>query len=355
MRYDRQKDFEFIKTVLMLERDRIHQIPGVVGTGIGHSDITGIGKGYNLVVYLESEDPSIITQLPEKIYNIPVVYQIKGKIRILPSYQTNISAFTSRYRPLQGGASVSTALIYADTGTIAGFPQLPNGEFVILSNNHIIAHDNPGENWAHIGDNITQPGNGDFGTTSDTVGTLAKWIKIIPQTISPWDTNKVDCAYANINPHISINSTNLCGFQTKYSIPPSIGMKIKKAGKSSGCTFGTITEVDVTISANYSLTSIPAYARFSGQIQTSPNFAQAGDSGSLVITSDTENAVGLIFAADSDGSATCNIISDVENTLGVSFGIGPTIQTQSWTPLFIGSLTIWAMYKIIRETKNKKN
>ncbi len=353
MKYDRQKDFEFVKAILVLGRDRIHQMPGVVGTGIGHSDITGIGKGHNLVVYLKSEDSSVIDQLPEKIYNIPVVYQIKGEIKTLQLNQTNISTFNSRYRPLQGGASVSTLLSYYGygTGTIAGFPQLPSGEFVILSNNHIIAHDNPAEHTAQIGDIITQPGSTDFGGSNDSVGTLAKWVQIIPQTILPWENlNKVDCAYAKINSNIAINLTNLCGFQIKYSIPPYIGMKIKNAGKTTGCAFGTITELDVTTSVNFSHSGTPAYARFTGQINTSPNFVQKGDSGSSLI-SDTENAVGLIFASGSDGSATCNIMSDVENTLGVSFGVGPTVpaQTESgWPPLFLGGLTVWALYMCTR-------
>jgi hypothetical protein len=318
------KDFNLAKTLLEYERSLIHKIPGVVGSGISNSDITGIGNGYHLVVYLEKEDQTIINQLPVKIYNIPVTYKIKGQVKILNS---SSNGFTERYRPIRGGASVSTAFVMAGTGTIAGFPQLPNGDYVILSNNHAIAHDNPGQHFGQLGDKIIQPGIGDNGTNNDIVGTLAKWVKIFPESDSIFGINKVDCAYATIDPGISFNNINLCGFHINYSVSPILGMTIKKAGKATGCTFGSIDALDVSIRVDYSYTDTPYYGVFTGQIETSPNFIQEGDSGAAVVTLDTENAVGLVFASGSDGSGICNIMSDVESTLGVSFGNPPLSYT----------------------------
>lgn len=355
MKYDNQKDFEYVKSIITFERDRIHQIHGVVGTGISHSNITGIGDGYHLVVYLESENSSIINQLPSKIYDIPVAYRVKGISRIASSSEP---IFTSRYRPIKGGASVS--LKYYEVGTIAGFPQTDDGKYVILSNNHVIAHDDPWIHVAQIGKEITQPGNTDFGGENDIVGKLAKWVTIIPKTLSPFEVNKVDCAYATINPDISIDMINLCGFRIKYTIPPYIGMPIKKAGRTTGCTFGTITELDVRLNVNYSYDPTnPKWATFTGQIQTSPNFCSYGDSGAAIVKSDTENVVGLIFSTDdTDGSATCNVMSDVETTLGISFGKGPIPEkTVSGFDMVLGSLAIGyarLLYKNLYKKSGKK-
>ncbi len=349
---ERLIDFEYVKAIIGHDRDRIHQIPGVIGTGISHSDITGIGKGHHLVVYLEHEDLSIIRQLPSKIHNIPVTYQVKGKIRALSCGSR--FGFASRYRPLQGGSSISPLYGWT-TGTIAGFPQLPNGQHVLLSNNHTIAPDNPGLHTAQVGQSITQPGNADYGTNNDIVGNVAKWIPIISGSI--FDSNKVDCAYATILPDISINQINLCGFDINYTVPPFVGMSIKSAGKVTGCTYGTITELDASVQVDYSVTDTPAYARFTGQIETSPNLAQKGDSGSVIVTSDTNNAVGLLFAAGSDGGATCNVMSDVERALGVSFGTGPPVPTPQYSiPQFIimGGLVIGLVYFVQKTIKKEK-
>lgn len=335
---ERQRNFKLVKKTLKPERDRIHLIKGVVGTGITHSDITGIGKGYHLIIYLQYEDPSIIKQLPRTINGIPVAYQITGEIKPLPVYCTNSCTsncgFIYHYRPLQAGASIGNinmlSLGYCDAGTIGGFPKTPDGQRVLLSCNHVLAHDTPGESIAQIGQSIIQPGTIDGGDTiNDVSGTLAKWIKIVPKGSG---LNGFDCAYEIINPDISINLTNLCNYNISgYTIPfPGIGMNIQKAGRTSRCTTGTIVALDVTMDVNYSLTSTPALATFTNQIQTSSNFAQSGDSGSVVVESYTWNAVGLLFAGASDGTAWCNVMADLEHALGVSFQC-PTLSNSFFT------------------------
>lgn len=97
-------------------------------------------------------------------------------------------------------------------------------------------------------------------------------------------------------------------------------MAIKKAGRTTGCTSATITALDVTINVDYSDTIVPAIAKFTGQIKTSNTFIQGGDSGSVVVNSNTNEAVGLVFAGDSNGSAILNVMSQVEEALKITLG-----------------------------------
>lgn len=313
------------------DRDRIHKIKGVVGSGISHSDVTGIGIGYNVIVYLEKKDDAVICQLPSEINGIPVVYEVTGKVRKTPCTIVNnqcvctgfTGAFQGRYRPIQPGAGIINPVElpnYCSVGTLGTIATLnSNGSSVILSNNHVMAYDFPGKRIGKAGDIIIQPGTLDSGNSiNDRVATLGGWVTIKDPLSGD---NTVDCAYAIINSDININLTSLCNYIIGSSISPIGNMPIKKAGRTTGCTSGTITALDVTTNVDYSDTSTPAIARFTRQIKTSNNFNQAGDSGSVVVNANTNEAVGLLFAGDSNGSAILNAMYQVEAALKITLGM----------------------------------
>lgn len=335
-------EIEAIRTQFASIRDQLHSEIGIVGTGITHSSVSGIGTGYHLVTYLK--DASAIPLVPSSAFGIPIAYMITGEIKTANLIaQDNIASgctgtptgctctditgtFRAKNRPIQSAGSVGNVNIrtagYCDAGTLGGFPKLPDGTTVILSNNHVLAHDTPWNRLANIGDIIIQPGTLDNGdSNTDPVGTLKKWLPI--PLSSTGQTMRVDGAYALIDSGISINPTGLCNYNINSTIAPAVGMSIKKAGRTTGCTTGTIQALDVTTNVNYCPSS-SCVAKFIGQIQTSASFSASGDSGSVVVIDNANNnAVGLLFAGGSNGVAILNVMSDVEAELGVSFGAAP--------------------------------
>lgn len=319
-----------IQTSVKSGRDRIHKIKGVVGSGITHRELTGFGTGYNVIIYLEKKDDAVISQLPAEINGIPVAYEVIGKVRKIPCSIIDgqckctgfTGAFQDRYRPIKIGSGIINPIElpkYCSVGTLGAIATLnSDGSTVILSNNHVIAYDFPGKRLGKAGDVIIQPGTLDNGNSiNDRVATLGSWVTI-KDSLS--GDNTVDCAYATINSDINIDQTSLCNYIIGKSIAPTGSMAIKKAGRTTGCTSGTITALDVTTTVDYSDTIVPALAKFTGQIKTSNNFIQGGDSGSVVVNSTTNEAVGLVFAGDSNGGAILNVMSQVEEALKITLG-----------------------------------
>lgn len=300
------RDIQMVIQLVASSRAEIERIPGVVGTGITHSNVTGIdtetAPGYQLIVYLEDESP--IPYLPSEINGIRVVYKVTGKVIALQD--------RNQYRPIKTGSEIAnTALLPPGggcwVGTLGGFPKASDGRTVILSNNHVIGYNILGLSAGHVGDPIYQPG-----CVTTSIGRLEKWIKINSTG------NTVDAAYASINSGISIDPSTLCNNTVGSSVEPQIGMSVSKYGRTTMCTRGRIEAVNVNIDVGYP--EAGGNANFNGQFAVSNPFGAGGDSGSLVTTDDSNhNAVGLLFAGSST-TTYCNRIIDVEQLLGVSFG-----------------------------------
>lgn len=319
-------------------RKEIHKIPGVSATGITHSDITGItgtGVGYQLAIYLEEFNLDLINSLPRIFNGVGIVIKVSGKATAVGCTRDSCGChcspsgtFNQKYRPIQPGAGIENISARdrpcapggsggcCRVGTLGWVAYTQTGEPVILSNNHVIAYDYPGFRIGKAGDPIIQPGALDSGSDcTDQIGKLANWIPIA----DPMESNKVDCAYATINSGIGYNYNSLCDFSilpSFNSVEPSVGMKIKKSGRTTGCTSGSVEAIDFSVTVGYDYGN----ADFVDQFKTSPDFNAAGDSGSLVVVDEGDpcHATGLLFAGYSDGSAICNRISEVEKALGIS-------------------------------------
>jgi hypothetical protein len=92
----------------------------------------------------------------------------------------------------------------------------------------------------------------------------------------------------------------------------TLGMAIKKSGRTTGLTTGEIQQVDVTSTVQYGENKT---ALFTDQLLAGA-MSQGGDSGSAVL--DTQNRlIGLLFAG-SENSTIINRIEHVFSALGVS-------------------------------------
>ena len=91
-----------------------------------------------------------------------------------------------------------------------------------------------------------------------------------------------------------------------------LGMAIKKSGRTTELTTGSIDQVDVTVNVQYGQGQI---AMFADQLLAGA-MSQGGDSGSAVLN-DSNRLVGLLFAG-SDTTTVINRIENVFSALGVS-------------------------------------
>ena len=143
---------------------------------------------------------------------------------------------------------------------------------------------------------------------ADRIATLSRFVPIAmtPATPLASQNNVVDCAIAegqfhDLNREIYWGG-DVRGWRRKTGV--TVGMIVKKTGRTTNFTTGRITAVNATIDVNFGGGQV---ARMKDQIVTT-NMSAGGDSGSLVLTLDNI-AVGLLFA----GSSTSMIANQIEN------------------------------------------
>ena len=245
-------------------------IPGVVGTGTG-ADING-----HAAVLVLTREPGV-RGIPSSVEGVPVDVRVVGDVRA--------------YATIQCGTSTGNDL-ECSAGTI-GCVVMKGTTPYFLSNNHVFAR----ENAAAIGERIDAPGRYDGKpkcARTPQLGTLAAF-----QKINFGGTNTIDCAIAAPSAGVSYTCAEAGGYTpSTTTVAASVGLAVKKTGRTSRLTHGTIQAINVTVNVGY----LSGTATFTGQIMTSGKFIKSGDSGSLMVTETGNNPVGLCFAGGSGGS-----------------------------------------------------
>jgi hypothetical protein len=249
---------------------------GIIGTGVS---VDAAGKPV-IVVYA---DRTGVTGIPATIDGYATRVVVSGTV--IP-YAKPGSGGT-----LQMGTSTGNDLECA-AGTL-GCVVLKGGNDYFLSNNHVFARQNAG----HNGERIDAPGRYDahpICAQTPACGTLAGF-----QTISFNNNNTIDAAIAAPDPSRPYTQVMSSGYDPSSTVvSPAVGLAVKKTGRTSNLTHGTIEAVNVTIRVQYE----GGVATFVSQIQTAGNFIRSGDSGSLMVTETGNNPVGLCFAGGSGAS-----------------------------------------------------
>jgi len=249
---------------------------GVIGTGAS-ADETGHPV---IVVYAERAG---VTGIPAEIEGIATRTVVTGPV-------------TAYARPgggtLQMGTSTGNDNECA-SGTL-GCVVVKGGLDYFLSNNHVFAR----ENAATIGERIDAPGRYDGKprcAQTAQCATLSDFVRV-----SFTSNNTIDAAIARpigTRPYTQVEAS---GYDPSSTVvAPSVGLAVKKTGRTSGLTHGTVQAINVTIQVQYSTGQI---ATFVNQIQTPGTFIRSGDSGSLMVTETANDPVGLCFAGGSGAS-----------------------------------------------------
>jgi hypothetical protein len=349
--------------------------PNVVGVAVGLKEHEGQWTdSMALVVLVQQKLPltalSAADRVPREIDGIQTdVYEV-GVLRAL-----QLPPPTGRFRPeIPSGVSAGHFAITAGTlGAVV--KDRMTGEKLLLSNNHVFANSNdaqigdailqpgpadggqnPGDQVARLdrfipltyvedanqplpnggGTNPTPTPNPQSGCNS-LVGALAAFTNAVasltgskervvptassqaltiagtPQTVNVQTTstdNVVDAALAKpLDPTVFSNDLRHIGGITGTKAP-QIGMTVRKAGRTTDYTQGMVTLLNATVNVGYMTSRGPRTARFTGQVITQP-MSQGGDSGSLVVDSTENRAVGLLFA----GSAMATIFTPIDVVL----------------------------------------
>jgi hypothetical protein len=325
--------FDDIRHIKKIYKAAIMSKPNVVGVGTGFKNTNGqVTNQLSIITLVRQKLPSAQLspehRIPDTLDGIATdVFEVGD---VLPQL-TN----SEHIRPAAGGVSIGHQAI--SSGTFGGVVRDRRyNTRLILSNNHVLANTNN----AHLGDPILQPGPALGGRLQqDLIGYLARYVTLkfvddpsISSTpsslvrlalgvsrllnLKDWQKqleamlqtyNLVDAAVARpMDENAILDEIQNIGL-VRGAVTPTLGMQVRKSGRTTGLTSGKIVVLDSTITIRY---GINRSARFEDQIITSP-MSQGGDSGSLVVFGDPPRAVGLLFA----GSTQATVINPIHAVL----------------------------------------
>lgn len=283
--------------------------PNVVGVGVGYKlRREGRTEILSVVALVRQKVPraqlAADALVPRTVEGIPTDVIEVGELRPLQPR-------TVRWRPAPGGVSLGHFAVTAGTlGCVVRDRE--SGLRLVLSNNHVLANCNV----AQPGDAILQPGAVDGGKEPEAVlARLERFERIRFEGEGRLSANLVDAAVARPVEEGIVEDEILEVGRVERAVEASLGMTVRKSGRTTGLTTGQVTVLDTTVTVDY---GDAGGARFEGQILTEA-MSRPGDSGSLLVSGEASAAVGLLFAG-SDQATLHNPIQAVLDCLRVSLG-----------------------------------
>jgi hypothetical protein len=298
------------------------------------------GSEPRIRIYIE--DPEAEALVPEHIMGYPTEVIYIGRITLL-SAPSLIGDVRKRARPIPGGVSIGTP--NGGTGTMSCWVyERGTGKKLMLSNRHVFV--------GPKGTKVIQPGVADGGgVPDDVVGFVYKSSKIDP----PPADNLIDAAIAEPISE-DLFSEEIVGIGTVSGIVSAKeGMKVEKTGRTTGHTAGEIFDTHATVKVyGYEW----GFSIFSDQIIIKPSMSKPGDSGSLIVESESKRAVGLLFA----GSEAVTVANKIENVLAeLNISLTPSMETPapaipriSWASIAMSAVPIAAVGLVIASSEYSK-
>ncbi|MES2987038.1 MAG: hypothetical protein V4808_03945 [Pseudomonadota bacterium] len=256
------------------------------------------------------------------------------QIRIPASSGTATGTFTLHNGLYTCGSSISVGNSVS-AGTLGCIVQDAAGQLYGLTNNHVTG----GCGYSEVDVPIVAPGLLDVRPGSHNPFTLghhavvASWITGIPDNIDA--TGNIDAAMFKLHDPTLISSMQRGAFDTPTALAaPATGIAVRKAGRTTGVTSGTILGKSVGFEpVSMEVPAFRGVVYFHEVLVAQGNlgqpFADRGDSGSLVTTTDANGnlqAVGLVYAVSADKALTFIIpIERILNSFNVTLVSGHNI------------------------------
>jgi hypothetical protein len=313
-----------VMTIQNRHSARLMEDPDVIGTATG-MDTDGTPNILLLVTSNRALQaaPKMLDGVRVKVRLTDPIVAVKGPPGGPPGNNgDDPQARQDRPIPLgvSGGNVNDLANGYCCSGTLGALVQ-QGGTQYILSNSHVLAGDiasSAGDpDVSEIGDPINQPGLIDINcqnVPADYVANLS--------SLSTLNTGaNVDCAIAEVIPGMVDPSGTILSIGTisSQTLGASVGLDVKKSGRTTGLTRSTVEGINATVNVGYGdeCNGQSFTKQFTGQILVDgrvkgKSFLSGGDSGSLMVEDVDNNprAVGLLFAGSSQ-IAVANPINDV--------------------------------------------
>jgi len=287
--------------------------PKVAGTAISADDR---GKPVIMIYTKEFVPPG---HLKDQYEGFRVVQLVTGPMRPMKGKPGGGGGGTAKQTPpvkmgTSGGWRYDLANGYCCGGTLGSLVQI-GGQKYVLSNYHVLYSDivNGGNSrTAQAGDPVIQPGLIDVScnaANAQNVATLVNGGGSLPDAGNP---NAVDVGIAQVTSGMvdltgAILNVGTISASTRSA---SIGLAVKKMGRTTGLTRSTVSAINGAFSITYE-NECAGGTSFTQSYQNqvviangSCSFQNGGDSGSLLLEDVATNprAVGLCFA----GSSICN-------------------------------------------------
>lgn len=302
----------FVDTTLEKYDKRLIELgKGIVGTGVRPSDTPG-GRG-TLAIFVDKLTPQHRHLHNKKFGSLYSKVIEVGEITLSADH-------TARTRPLCGGVSISN--VGGTAGTLGAIVRDETYQRLYgITCAHVVSSYTkyPGYNIIvyALGDVVIQPGNYDDGTEAvDRIGTVIseKWL---------WyggTLNYDESAYILLDDQDDTSPIILDLFDVdsqRTVTSADAGCPVAFSGRTSGAVKTSISYISGTITVTYG----SYVCSFSGQIVT-PRVSQDGDSGALLVDSNTHEAVGMLFAAGSSVS----IFNPINQIIGSDYYLTTVAQ-----------------------------
>jgi hypothetical protein len=303
-------------------------------------EVNGVAGGTSTVGFVSSTGfytAPDLTPFPPSV-NVSAVAQFdntSGSVAVPIGAVNQLQESTPIQLGTSGGNEKDTSTQFCCSGTLGSLIVNHAGTtFYILSNDHVLGLSGS----AKAGDPVDEPG---------LVDTNCGFGPPMPQQVAtftqgaPLQNGGVDAAIAQVvggqvDPTGAIlqlgtlsNGMPQPAPPANTIIAPSLSLPIAKSGRTTGLTCGSINLTNATVQVDYSSSCggpTTKTVTFTNQVVTSPNFTQAGDSGSLIVDAQTAQPVALLFAGDpTNASAVGNPIQQVLGAFPDSKGFPPTI------------------------------
>ena len=324
-----------MKPVKEAREEELLHIPGVTGVDIGRKFVGG-DKTDELAIRVYVAEKKPLDDIPEGEQIPKSIEGIKTDVvqrrfvlhpLMMRVADMRLLSDTANYDPLRGGISIGPCRsVFMDVADAAcqGAPGPGWYQFVgtlgcividnttknrmLLSNFHVMCVDDA---W-QVGDAMAQPGIPDGGACpTNVVGTLqrAALTAHVDASVASHTARGYQCSIVDV------------GYVTGTAVA-SVGMDVRKRGRTTGLTYGTVDSLNLTVSIPYcnglGTRTLTNQILIEVDESRSPQFGAGGDSGSVVVD-ENGKVVGLYFAGDDSGMVgVANPINDVLTALDVS-------------------------------------
>jgi hypothetical protein len=219
-----------------------------------------------------------------------------------------------------GGNVNDVSVAFCCSGTLGSLVS-DGSSLYILSNNHVLGR----SDQAADGEDISQPGLIDNGCAPGAI--------VADFTTAPALGSNVDAAIAELRPGTMSATGEIMdvGVPSATVATATVGLGVAKSGRTTGFTTGTIGSVNTNVRIQYQRSCNSGrkfFVTYTNQIVVnSSSFSAGGDSGSLIVTSDSSHQpVGLLYAGSSSttiANPIGEVLTKVSQTLGrsVSFNL----------------------------------